>query len=226
MLLQHLNEVALGELQQKVLATLRDSLVLLRICSLQVLLEPLHKLVFLQLCAWMLEGSPPTDTALPPPIKWYLRFLHKCFVKSRGEGSPNPCSQITSKDLQFLFWPFLSTSGDHESSTLMKISDSHGNGTPLHSNNAHVQQDEELQQENLTGETSWCLQYGVEFAKWRDKLCTHLCTDLKVPWHSFFFLWFFKKSKYTNRKIIANLCAHMLVIASMSCEYRYQWKLQ
>ncbi|KAH9560019.1 hypothetical protein CY35_06G085600 [Sphagnum magellanicum] len=129
----------------------------------------------------MLEGSPPIDTALPPPIKWYLRFLHKCFVKSRGEGSPNPCGQITSKDLQFLFWPFLSTSGDHESSTSMKISDSHGNGTPLHSNNAHVQQDEELQQENLTGETSWCLQYGVEFAKWRDKLCTHLCTDLKIP---------------------------------------------
>jgi hypothetical protein len=31
MLLQHLNEVALGELQQKVLATLRDSLVLPRI---------------------------------------------------------------------------------------------------------------------------------------------------------------------------------------------------
>ena len=123
---------------------------------LAVLLEPLHKIVFLHLSSLMARGSAPEADNFPPAIKWYLRLLRKCAGKVAGSESQSIASIITKADISFLFWPFM------VSSTEMRA-----NFTLCNRTSSKEARD-------------WISRHGMKIKSWRDSLIEQLRRDLRV----------------------------------------------
>lgn len=147
----HLTATDLGPTEQKVLGTLRDSLVQYGVCCLGVLLEPLHKLIFLHFSSLMAQGTAPEVGNLPPTIKWYLRLLRKCYNKGVGKGSQPTASAIKKSDIDFLFWPFV-----------IPFSEFRVNFTSKEARD-------------------WSSKYALKIKTWRDNLVEQLRSDLNMP---------------------------------------------
>ncbi|KAG0615962.1 hypothetical protein M758_5G079600 [Ceratodon purpureus] len=153
----HMKSADLGVIEQKVLGVMRDSLVPFGVCCLAVLLEPLHRMVFLHLSSLMAQGSAPEVDSFPPAIKWYLRLLRKCAGKVVGSESQSAASIIKKSDIDFLFWPFIIPSVEMKANfTLCKQTPS-----------------EEAR--------DWSLRYGMHVKRWRDSLIDQLRSDLRMP---------------------------------------------
>lgn len=127
---------------------------------LGVLLEPLHKLIFLHFSSLMAQGTAPEVGNLPPAIKWYLRFLRKCSSKVVGNGSQSTASTIKKSDIDFLFWPFL-----------IPFSEIRASFTPLNQTSSKEVRD-------------WSSRYEMKIKSWRNNLIEQLRSDLKVRYGS------------------------------------------
>ena len=135
-----------------------EHVALLEFSCLVVLLEPLHKMVFLHLSSLMAQGSAPEVDNFPPAVKWYLRLLRKCSGKVAGSENKLAASIIKNSDIDFLFWPFIISSVE-----------TWANFTLCNQSSSKEVRD-------------WSSRHGIKIKSWRDSLIDQLRSDLRVRW--------------------------------------------
>lgn len=123
-----------------------------------MLLEPLHKMIFLHLSSLMAQGSAPEVDNFPTAIKWYLRLLRRCAGKAVGSESQSAGSIIKKSDIDFLFWPFMIPSVEMRANFIL------------------------CNQTSSKEAGDWSSRHGMKLKGWRDSLIGQLRIDLGVRW--------------------------------------------